>query len=180
MAPAGPITVGGPWNEFSFTSAGSLQRGPADPGGLGCIPSSSGNSYFVGAPPWTFVAPSDGLTLTVTEALERRWLRSVGHGYFNWQHVCGADQPGELRQRSGALPDRSGHEPRSVRRGARSPRQPARGALIWKSPKGMMLGDLQRTSLRPSGCRGRRWGPITVWLSTKLSANELRTFAFGR
>jgi hypothetical protein len=45
MAPAGPITVGGPWNEFSFTSVGSLARGcaPADPGGLGCVPSSSGN-----------------------------------------------------------------------------------------------------------------------------------------
>ena len=36
MAPAGPIAVGGPWNEFSFTSAGSLAKGcaPADPGGL--------------------------------------------------------------------------------------------------------------------------------------------------
>ena len=70
MAPAGPIAVGGPWNEFSFTSVGSLARGcaPADPGGLGCVPSSSGNSHFVGAPPWNFVAPSDGLTLTVTDA----------------------------------------------------------------------------------------------------------------
>jgi hypothetical protein len=27
MAPAVPITVGGPWNEFSFTSAGSLAKG---------------------------------------------------------------------------------------------------------------------------------------------------------
>jgi hypothetical protein len=73
MAPAGPITVGGPWNEFSFTGAGSLAKGcaPADPGGLGCIPSSSGNSHFVGAPPWTFVAPSDGLTLTVTDAFQK-------------------------------------------------------------------------------------------------------------
>lgn len=70
MAPAGPIAVGGSWNEFSFTTAGVFAKGcaPADPGGLGCVPSSSGNSHFVGAPPWTFVAPSDGVTLTVTDA----------------------------------------------------------------------------------------------------------------
>jgi hypothetical protein len=70
VAPAGPITPGGPWNEFSFTSAGSFAKGcaPADPGGQGCVPSSAGNSHFVGAPPWTFVAPSDGATLTVTDA----------------------------------------------------------------------------------------------------------------
>jgi hypothetical protein len=70
MAPAGPVAVGGPWNEFSFTAAGSLAKGcaPADSSGLGCVPSSSGNSHFAGAPPWTFVAPSDGVTLTVTDA----------------------------------------------------------------------------------------------------------------
>ena len=70
VAPAGPITPGGPWNEFSFTGAGSFAKGcaPADPGGQGCAPSSAGNSHFVGAPPWTFVAPSDGATLTVTDA----------------------------------------------------------------------------------------------------------------
>jgi hypothetical protein len=73
MAPIGPIAVGGPWNEFSFGGTGSLTRGcaPADPGGSGCVPSSSGNSHFVGAPPWTFVAPSDGLTLTVTDAFQK-------------------------------------------------------------------------------------------------------------
>jgi hypothetical protein len=73
IAPAGSITLGGPWNEFSFTSAGTLAKGcaPADPGGLGCIPSSSGNSHFVGAPPWTFTAPSDGVTLTVTDAFQK-------------------------------------------------------------------------------------------------------------
>jgi hypothetical protein len=70
MAPAGPIAVGGPWNEFSFMGAGSFAKGcaPADPGGAGCAPSSSGDSHFAGAPPWTFTAPSDGLTLTVTDA----------------------------------------------------------------------------------------------------------------
>src|SRR5262249_17870806 len=30
-----------------------------------------GNSHFVGAPPWTFAAPSDGLTLTVTDAFQK-------------------------------------------------------------------------------------------------------------
>ena len=36
----GPIAVGGPWNEFSFASAGTLAKGcaPADPSGLGCVP----------------------------------------------------------------------------------------------------------------------------------------------
>ena len=73
VAPAGPIAPGGPWNEFSFGAAGSDARGcaPADPSGLGCAPSSAGNSHFVGAPPWTFVAPSDGATLIVTDAFQR-------------------------------------------------------------------------------------------------------------
>jgi hypothetical protein len=73
VAPAGPITPGGPWNEFSFAGAGSFAKGcaPADPSGPGCGPSSAGNSHFVGAPPWTFVAPSDGATLTVTDAFQK-------------------------------------------------------------------------------------------------------------
>jgi hypothetical protein len=70
VAPAGPIAAGGPWNEFSFAGPGSDAKGcaPADPGGAACVPSSSGNSQFVGAPPWTFTVPSDGATLTVTDA----------------------------------------------------------------------------------------------------------------
>ena len=74
MAPTGPIAVGGPWNEFSFTSAGSLAKrcAPVDPGGLGCVPSSSGNSQFVGAPPWTFVAPSDGVDVDGDGCLPER------------------------------------------------------------------------------------------------------------
>ncbi len=40
-------------------------------GGSGCVPSSSGDSHFVGAPPWTFTAPSDGVTLTVTDAFQK-------------------------------------------------------------------------------------------------------------
>ncbi len=73
MAPAGPIAIGGPWNEFSFAGPGSVAKGcaPADPGGSGCVPSSSGDSHFVGAPPWTFTAPSDGVTLTVTDAFQK-------------------------------------------------------------------------------------------------------------
>lgn len=73
VAPAGPITPGGPWNEFSFAGAGSFAKGcaPADPSGPGCVPSSAGNSHFVGAPPWVFVAPSDGATLTVTDAFQK-------------------------------------------------------------------------------------------------------------
>jgi len=73
VAPAGPIAPGGPWNEFSFTGVGIFAKGcaPADPAGSGCVPSSAGNSHFVGAPPWTFVAPSDGATLTVTDAFQK-------------------------------------------------------------------------------------------------------------
>jgi len=70
MAPAGPVVISGPWNEFSFSATGSFAKGcaPADSGGPGCSPSSAGNSHFASAPPWTFVAPSDGVTLTVTDA----------------------------------------------------------------------------------------------------------------
>jgi hypothetical protein len=72
VAPAGPITAGGPWNEFSFAGPGSDAKGcaPADPGGASCVPSSAGNSHFIGAPPWIFTAPSDGATLTVTDAFQ--------------------------------------------------------------------------------------------------------------
>lgn len=67
---ADPVVVGGPWYEFSFTGAGAFARGcsPTDPGGLGCTPSSGGNSTFAGAPPWTFTLGAGGGTLTVTDA----------------------------------------------------------------------------------------------------------------
>jgi hypothetical protein len=49
----GPVTINGPWLEFSFLSAGSLATGcaPADPNGLPCgvVPTSA----FADAPPWT-------------------------------------------------------------------------------------------------------------------------------
>ena len=67
---SGVIPVGGPWIEFGFGVTGSFAVGcqPADPAGLGCGPSSSGNSIFGEAPPWTFTAPDGGATLIVTDA----------------------------------------------------------------------------------------------------------------
>ncbi len=67
---AGPIPLGGTWIEFGFGTSGSFATGcqPADPAGLYCSPSSAGNSVFGDAPPWTFTAPPQGATLTVTDA----------------------------------------------------------------------------------------------------------------
>ena len=67
---ADPVPVGGLWQEFSWTAAGVFARGcsPADPGGLGCVPSSGGNSTFAPAPPWTFAFGAGGGNLTVTDA----------------------------------------------------------------------------------------------------------------
>jgi len=67
------ISVGGLWSEFSFIPTQPFASGcaPVDPGGLSCFPSVSGNSTFVGAPPWTFVAPVTGATFTVTDAFTR-------------------------------------------------------------------------------------------------------------
>jgi hypothetical protein len=68
-----PIPIGGLWSEFSFTPAQPFAAGcaPADPAGLICFPSVSGNSTFIGAPPWTFVAPATGTTFTITDAFTR-------------------------------------------------------------------------------------------------------------
>jgi hypothetical protein len=64
-AGATPVPVGGLWQEFHFLGTGSF----ADACGP-CIPSSAGNSQFVGAPPWTFNIGGPG-TLTVTDAFLR-------------------------------------------------------------------------------------------------------------
>ncbi len=67
----GPIPVGGTWIEFIFTQTGSFATGcyPADPTAQwSCIASSAGNSVFGDTPPWTFTAPPQGATLTVTDA----------------------------------------------------------------------------------------------------------------
>lgn len=60
----------GTWLEFSWTGiAGARGCQPADPAGLGCVPSSGGNSSFVGAPAWTFASASPTI-LTVTDAFQ--------------------------------------------------------------------------------------------------------------
>jgi hypothetical protein len=68
---AGTINPDGTWYEFSFVGTGVLARGcfPADPApeALDCIPSSSGNSVPLDAPPWTFTALTP-VFLTVTDA----------------------------------------------------------------------------------------------------------------
>jgi hypothetical protein len=67
---AGTVTGGAAWYEFGFSSTGVPATGcsPDDPGGPVCTPSSSGNSVFADAPPWTITAVSVGATLTVTDA----------------------------------------------------------------------------------------------------------------
>jgi hypothetical protein len=69
MADAGPIGLG-TWYEFAFGGPGSAATGcsPADPAGPGCSPSSGTPTVFADAPPWTFMAPASGATLTVTDA----------------------------------------------------------------------------------------------------------------
>jgi YVTN family beta-propeller protein len=58
------------WSQFSFTDSGTLATGcaPNDPGGQFCIPSSGTPSVFLGAPAWTFVAPSGGALFQVVDA----------------------------------------------------------------------------------------------------------------
>src|SRR5262245_21052115 len=66
---AGAISPG-IFYEFGFSTAGTPATGcdPADPAGPFCTPSSGTPTTFVSAPPWTFMAPSDGAILTVTDA----------------------------------------------------------------------------------------------------------------
>ena len=66
QAPAAPVSVDGLWQEFEFTGAGS----PAVGCGLLCVPSSSGNSAFAPAPPWTFDGGPTLVKLTVTDAFD--------------------------------------------------------------------------------------------------------------
>jgi hypothetical protein len=70
-AEAGPI-LAGEFYEFGFTDPGIAAVGcdPADPAGLFCFPSSGTPTLFADAPPWTFVAPAGGSTLTVVDAFE--------------------------------------------------------------------------------------------------------------
>lgn len=70
-AGAGPLTLD-IFHEFGFSTAGSPATGcdPADPAGPFCIPSSGTLTDFLDAPPWTFLAPSGGATLIVTDAFQ--------------------------------------------------------------------------------------------------------------
>jgi hypothetical protein len=61
-AGADPVPVGGVWQEFHFNDTGSFATGCGP-----CVPSSSGNSAFAPAAPWTFTLSGAG-TLTVTDA----------------------------------------------------------------------------------------------------------------
>jgi hypothetical protein len=69
---AASVTINGPWYEFSFADLGNDALGcfPTDPDGIDCIPSSSGNSLFAGAAPWTYTTQADTV-LTVTDAFLR-------------------------------------------------------------------------------------------------------------
>lgn len=70
-AAAGPITAG-QFFEFGFTDAGIAATGcdPADLAGPICTPSSGTPTVEADAPPWTFVAPAGGSTLTVLDAFQ--------------------------------------------------------------------------------------------------------------
>jgi len=63
VGPRVAVPLGGPWQEFSFTTAGVDATACG-----GCTPSSGGNSTFPGNPPWTFTCPEQGCLLTVTDA----------------------------------------------------------------------------------------------------------------
>jgi hypothetical protein len=65
---ATPISLG-IWNEFGFSTVGTLATGcdPADPAGPFCIPSGGTPTSFAGAPPWTFNS-AVATQLTVTDA----------------------------------------------------------------------------------------------------------------
>lgn len=66
---AGPILFD-LFYEFGFFEIGTDAVGcdPADPLGAFCFPSSGTPTQFLDAPPWTFVAPTLGATLTVVDA----------------------------------------------------------------------------------------------------------------
>jgi YVTN family beta-propeller protein len=68
-ADAGAIPLGS-FQQFGFSDAGIPATGcdPADPAGPFCFPSGGTPTTFLTAPPWTFVAPIQGVILTVTDA----------------------------------------------------------------------------------------------------------------
>jgi hypothetical protein len=60
------VPVGGPWQEFMFTTAGEEATGCSSV----CEPSPSGNSEYAGTPPWLITAPQSGARLLVVDAAE--------------------------------------------------------------------------------------------------------------
>lgn len=70
-ASAGAISFDA-WLEFAFTDVGVDATGcdPEDPLGPFCIPSGGTPTLFLDAPPWTFVAPPTGASVTVTDAFQ--------------------------------------------------------------------------------------------------------------
>jgi len=70
-ASASPITIGA-WEQFGFGVAGDPAQGcdPDDPASFFCFGSSSTPTSFLSAPPWTFLAPASGASLTVTDVFE--------------------------------------------------------------------------------------------------------------
>jgi hypothetical protein len=86
MARAGPIGLG-IWYEFATALATGCS--PADPGGSICIPSSGTPTVFADAPPYTFVAPSTGGALTVTDAFDSGDILDV----FDFGALIGTTSP---------------------------------------------------------------------------------------
>ena len=70
-ASANPINLE-TWYDFSFIGAGIPAAGcfPTDPNGDVCIASSGTPTVGAPAPAWTFVAPSGGAVLTVTDLFQ--------------------------------------------------------------------------------------------------------------
>jgi hypothetical protein len=70
-ASAAPINLE-TWYEFSFIGAGQPATGcfPADPNGDFCVTGSGTPVQLAPAPAWTFVAPTGGAVLTVTDLFE--------------------------------------------------------------------------------------------------------------
>src|SRR5882724_854782 len=64
----GTISLG-TWYQFSFEQSGTPAKGcaPDDPTGAFCIGSFGTPTSFLDAPPWTFVAPVQGVTLSVVD-----------------------------------------------------------------------------------------------------------------
>ena len=102
-AQAATLTLGGPWYEFSFTQTGVPANGcfPADPQAPRCVPSSEGNSVFVGSPPWEFVVPQQGAILKVTDG----FLRASVFNIFNFGTFIGSTSPIELGGTCGSNPE---------------------------------------------------------------------------